>query len=94
MCHLPVKAVHGTADDALRACLLLALHIHAPFQVYPHPYAALKANNCPVCNEIYAIDAVVSCRPVAGKNFAEAELNRIKLALKCHQEGDRKVYSC
>lgn len=55
-------------------------------------YLALKANNCPVCNEAYLIENLVTCKPIYGRSFEELEQNRIKLALKYRVEGDKKVY--
>lgn len=59
----------------------------------PLPHSALKATNCPVCNEVYSLEALVTCLPLHGRAFPEFDQNRIRLALKCHAPSNGRVYN-
>ena len=52
---------------------------------------ALRARFCPVCNENYELDTVVSCLPLNTKNLRE-EGTKVNFQLKARREGDNRIY--
>ena len=52
---------------------------------------ALRACFCPVCNEPYELENIVSCQTVYTKTLKDSP-NKVKFALKGRREGDNRVY--
>ena len=67
-------------------------HVFCWHCILMHYYKSLKACFCPVCNQSYEIDNIVSCQPVYTKAFKELENNRVSFVLKARKEGDSRVY--
>jgi hypothetical protein len=60
--------------------------------MYATPHPALKACFCPVCNEAYELEHVVSCQPRYARALKELENNKVHLVLRARREGDTRVY--
>ena len=52
---------------------------------------ALRACFCPVCNEPYELEHVVSCQAVYTKTLKDSN-SKVKFALKARREGDNRIY--
>ena len=72
--------------------LLLALPFRPLLQMYTPPHAALRASHCPVCNENFEPESLVTCQPIYHRNFEQAKQNQIIFDLKAKQEGQSMIY--